>query len=191
MPQRDEQHEVTQLLIDAAQGDTAAAGRLLPLVYEQLRCAARRQMTGERAGHTLSATALVHEAYLRVVGPHKQAWAGRGHFYAAAAEAMRRILVDHARARGSRKRGGRAQRLALDQSMLTLDDVPGELIDLDEALSRFQREDPAKAQLVTLRFFGGLTLDQAAGAMGISPATADRHWAYARAWLYDALRDDA
>ena len=191
MSAADGQFDVTRLMIAAADGDLTAAEQLLPLVYEQLRQDARVRMGGERHGHTLSATALVHEAYLRVVGPNKAAWAGRGHFYAAAAQAMRRILVDHARAKGARKRGGRARRIALDQSMLTLDDVPGELLDLEDALTRLEQEDPGKAQLVTLRFFGGLTMDQAAAALGLSPATADRHWAFARAWLYDALRDDS
>jgi RNA polymerase sigma factor (TIGR02999 family) len=132
----------------------------------------------------------VHEAYLRLVGPEGEAgrdWDSRGHFFAAAAEAMRRILIDRARARGAVKRGGSAKRLVLDPEMLMLDAVPAELTDLDEALGRLEVEDPQKAALVKLRFFGGLTLKQAAAALGLPATTADRHWAYARAWLYQAL----
>jgi RNA polymerase sigma factor (TIGR02999 family) len=132
----------------------------------------------------------VHEAYLRLVGSgasNDPKWDSRGHFFAAAAEAMRRILIDRARQRGTAKHGGGLKRIALDPAMLTLDDVPAEVLDLDDALNRLAREDPAKAKLVSLRFFGGMTLPQAATALGISQATANRHWAYARAWLFHEL----
>jgi RNA polymerase sigma factor (TIGR02999 family) len=173
-------------------GDPRTAAELLPLVYEELRSLAEARLAQERPGQTLQATALVHEAYLRLVGPaqnSEKGWDSRGHFFAAAAEAMRRILIDHARARGAVKRGGSAKRLTLDPAMLSLDSIPSEVADLDEALTRFEAEDPQKAALVKLRFYGGLTLKQAAAALGLAPTTADRHWAYARAWLFEALSD--
>jgi len=183
--------DVTRILDAIDRGDAGASERLLPLVYDELRSLADRRLAQE-SGHSLQATALVHEAFLRLVGPEEAApiqWDGRGHFFAAAAEAMRRILIDRARARGAVKRGGGAQRIRLDPDLLTLDAVPPEIIDLDEALTKFAREEPDKAQLVKLRFFAGLTLRQAAAVQGISLTTADRHWAYARAWLYDELDD--
>lgn len=181
---------VTQILSAIDSGDPQAAAELLPLVYEELRKLADARLAQERKGQTLQATALVHEAYLRLVGPDRdedKCWDSRGHFYAAAAEAMRRILIDRARARGAVKRGGPARRLTLDPAMLTLDAIPSEVAELDEALTRFEAEDPQKAALVKLRFYGGLTLKQAAAALGMPPTTADRHWAYARAWLFQAL----
>jgi RNA polymerase sigma factor (TIGR02999 family) len=162
--------DITSILTAIDSGDTEAAKSLLPLVYDELRKLAAQRMAKEAAGHTLQATALVHEAYLRLVG--------------AAAEAMRRILIDHARAKGAAKRGGSLRKPQLDASHLTLGNVPAELLDLDESLGKLGQEDPVKAELVKLRFFAGLTLDQAAKVLGISPATADRHWSYARAWLY-------
>ncbi|MCA9306438.1 MAG: sigma-70 family RNA polymerase sigma factor [Phycisphaerales bacterium] len=186
-----EEIPITLLIESAGKGDVDAAARLLPLVYGQLRAAAQIQLTGERAGHTLQATALVHEAYLRMVGPGDVPWAGRAHFFAAAAESMRRILIDHARARGAAKRGGvhrkRVNEMSLDALSLTLDVDPSLMLDLDEALRAFESEEPKKAELVKLRFFAGLTLEQAGKALGLSPATADRHWAYARAWLFSRL----
>ncbi|MHC5023450.1 MAG: sigma-70 family RNA polymerase sigma factor [Planctomycetota bacterium] len=182
--------DVTRILTAIDKGDTEAAESLLPLVYDELRKLAAQRMAKEAAGHTLQATALVHEAYLRLVGPElnlNSGWEGRGHFFAAAAEAMRRILIDHARAKGAVKRGGSRRKLPLEASQLTLGRVPAELLDLDESLGRLAEEDPVKAELVKLRFFAGLTLDEAAKILGISPATADRHWAYARAWLYDDI----
>jgi RNA polymerase sigma factor (TIGR02999 family) len=179
--------DVTRILTAIDSGDTEAARSLLPLVYDELRQLAARRMAKEAAGHTLQATDLVHEAYLRLVGPDRDVdrrWDSRGHFFAAAAEAMRRILIDHARAKGAVKRGGALRKVQLDASRLTLGDVPVELLDLDESLGKLAQEDPAKAELVKLRFFGGLTLNDAARVLGISPATADRHWSYARAWLY-------
>jgi RNA polymerase sigma factor (TIGR02999 family) len=183
---------VTQILSAIDSGDPQAAAKLLPLVYQELRKLADARLAQERPGQTLPATALVHEAYLRLVGPDHgdKSWDSRGHFFAAAAEAMRRILIDRARARGAVKRGGAAQLLTLDPTLLSLDSVSSEIVDLDEALTRFEAEDPEKAALVKLRFFGGLTLKQAAGALGLAPTTADRHWAYARAWLFRALAPD-
>ena len=171
-------------------GDQEASKALLPLVYAELRRLAARLMAKEAVGHTLQATALVHEAWLRLVGSSDQElarWDSRGHFFAAAAESMRRILIDRARAKGTQKRTGDPRRLRLDQDPLADGDLSAELIDLDEALTRFAAEDPTKAELVKLRYFAGLTLEQAAGVLNLSPATADRHWSYARAWLYTAM----
>ncbi len=185
--------DVTRILDAIERGDAQAAQALLPLVYDELRLLASARLARERPGQTLQATALVHEAYLRLVGPAhdgERLWNNRGHFFAAAAEAMRRILVDRARANGAIKRGGSARRLALDPAVLSLDSVPSEIADLDEALTKFEAEDPEKAALVKLRFYGGLTLKEAGTALGMAPSTADRHWAYARAWLYRALSSD-
>ena len=184
---------VTAILNAMRSGDPAAANQLLPAVYKDLRAMAAQRMAQESSAHTLDATALVHEAYLRLIGPdggEELRWDSRGHFYAAAAEAMRRILIDHARAKRSAKRGGSYRRLSLDDAVLPLADISNELIDLDQALVRLEEEDRQKAELVKLRFFAGLTLEQAAKVLGISPATADRHWAYARAWLYAELEDN-
>jgi len=181
---------VTHILSAIDSGDPRASADLLPLVYEELRKLADARLAQERPGQTLQATALVHEAYLRLIGPDHESqneWDSRGHFFAAAAEAMRRILIDRARSKGALKRGGSARHLTLDPAMLSLDSIPAEVADLDEALTRFEAEDPQKAALVKLRFYGGLTLKQAASALGLAPATADRHWAYARAWLFQAL----
>jgi RNA polymerase sigma factor (TIGR02999 family) len=181
--------DVTRLLDAASAGDPAAAADLLPLVYAELRKLAAAWLARERPGQTLDATALVHEAFLRLVGgdrPHD--WNGRGHFFGAAAEAMRRILIDQARRKGRPKHGGDRDRVDLDE--LAVPPAAGradDLLALDEALTALAREDPAKAELVKLRYFAGLTLDQAAACLGISPATAKRHWAVARAWLFDAL----
>jgi RNA polymerase sigma factor (TIGR02999 family) len=171
------------------QGDPQAAERLLPLVYDELRTLASRRLGREPPGQSLQATALVHEAYLRLAGGDPcRRWDGREHFFAAAAEAMRRILVDRARDRRRLKRGGGRGRVDLDLGSVPLD-VPGDdLIDLDEALTDLGREDPLCARLVTLRFFAGLTQAEAAEALGLARRTADRHWAYARAWLYERLR---
>ena len=177
--------KVTTLLNDAGAGDRRAAAELLPLVYEQLRALAGRKMRHEGADQTLQATALVHEAYLRLVDTSKvQLWQSRWQFFAAAAESMRRILVDHARRRGRIKRGGEMNRVDLDKVELTVNDPPDELIALDEALTELALQHPEKAQLVNLRYFGGLTHEEAAHALGVSISTADRNWAYARAWLY-------
>lgn len=183
--------DVTRILDAIDRGDAAASERLLPLVYDELRALADRRLASERPGQTLQATALVHEAYLRLVGQAApDQWANRGHFFAAAAEAMRRILIDRARARGAVKRGGSARRMKLDPESLTLDAVPPELVDLDAAMTRLAAEDPVKAQLVQLRYFAGLSTRQAAAVLGIPTTTADRHWTYARAWLYREMSGD-
>jgi RNA polymerase sigma factor (TIGR02999 family) len=182
--------DVTRLLDAAAAGDSRAANDLLPLVYDELRKLAAARMTGEAPGQTLQATALVHEAYLRLVGD--QRFDHRGHFFAAAAEAMRRILVDQARKRSSEKRGGGRRRVDLADAGALLaapaDHAADDLLALDEALAAFEVEDPARARLVKLRYFAGLSIPEAAAALGVSPATAKRQWVYARAWLYGRLR---
>jgi RNA polymerase sigma factor (TIGR02999 family) len=184
--------KLTSLLGAAGAGDPRASADLLPLVYEQLRAMAGRHMYRERPDHTLQATALVHEAYVRLVdGAAQKHWESRWQFFAAAAEAMRRILVDRARARARLKRGGRAQRVELESLELTVHDPPDELLALDEALAELAREHPEKARLVNLRYFAGLTHAEAAEALGISVSTADRHWAYARAWLYRRMAEAA
>ena len=176
---------LTRLLNQAGAGDCGAAAELLPLVYEQLRALAGRRMRQERPDLTLQATALVHEAYLRLVDTTQvQLWESRWHFFAAAAESMRRILVENARRRGRIKRGGDRRRVNVDEIVLAVADPPDDLVALDEALVALAAEHPAKAQLVNLRYFGGLTHAESAQALGISVSTADRHWAYARAWLY-------
>ena len=181
------QEDVTRILSAIERGDPAAAEKLLPLVYDELRKLASQRLSQEKAGQTLQATALVHEAYLRLVNvQHVQQFCGRGHFFAAAAEAMRRILVESARRRKSQKRGGGWIRDELDA--VAAPEPDDELLALDEALQELAAIDPAKAKLVELRYFAGLTSDQAAEALDISPSTADRHWAYARAWLRAAIQ---
>src|SRR5262245_37870964 len=180
--------DVTRLLDAAAVGDARAAAELLPLVYAELRKLAAARMAAESPGQTLAATALVHEAYLRLVGDRQ--FAGRGHFFAAAAEAMRCILIDRARRRKSRKRGGDLCRLELDPAALPADPddrAAEDLLALDQALQQLEAEDPAKARLVKLRYFAGLSIRDAADALGISTSTAKRHWTYARAWLFGKL----
>jgi RNA polymerase sigma factor (TIGR02999 family) len=184
--------EVTRILSAIEQGDPHAAEQLLPLVYDELRKLAAARLKGDKPGQTLQATALVHEAYIRLVDVERtQHWKSRGHFFAAAAEAMRRIVIDGARRKASLKRGGNLQRLALDQIDVTGSEEPDKLLAVDEALIRLEEHDPAKAKLVELRFFAGLTIDEAALALGISAATANRHWAYARAWLQAEIASDA
>jgi RNA polymerase sigma factor (TIGR02999 family) len=179
--------DVTRLLEAAQAGDRQAAADLLPLVYEELRTLAAARMANEVPHHTLDATALVHEAYLRLVGD--QQFESRGHFFAAAAEAMRRILVDHARARAADKRGGRRNRKPLDDAARWAES-PEHLIDLDDALARFASEEPRKAELVVMRFFGGMSTAEAAAALGVSVPTAERWWAFARTWLYAELDEE-
>jgi RNA polymerase sigma factor (TIGR02999 family) len=178
-------NNVTRILNAAAQGDPQAAGELLPLVYEELRRLAAQRVSAERADQTLQATALVHEAYLRLVDvDDPQQWNGRGHFFAAAAEAMRRILVESARRRKQLKRGGGVQRETLDEREIAAPaDAPDDLLELDAALERLAGEDAQSAQLVKLRYFAGLTIPQAAEILGISPRKADFIWSFARAWL--------
>ena len=160
---------------------------LLPLVYDQLRGLARRQMKAERVDHTLQATALVNEAFCRLVGDRKIPWDGPAHFYAAAAEAMRRILIDYARTRGRQKRGGNRKRVPLTDINLGDSDACDDILALDEALSRLEGENAEAAKVVQLRFFAGLSIDETAEAMGLSPRTVDRRWKFARAWLYQNM----
>jgi RNA polymerase sigma factor (TIGR02999 family) len=181
-------HEVTRILSAIEQGDPHAAEHLLPLVYEELRQLAAQRLAQEKPGQTLQATALVHEAYLRLVDVEQaQQWNSRGHFFAAAAEAMRRILINRARDRGTLKRGGRWRRVDFDAITDPLATTDADLLDLNEALEQLGRDFPQAAQVVQLRFFAGLTLDEAAAALGISARTADRQWAFARAWLLRSL----
>jgi RNA polymerase sigma factor (TIGR02999 family) len=184
-------NEVTRILSAVEQGDPHAANQLLPLVYDELRKLAAQKLAHEAPGQTLQPTALVHEAYIRLVDVAKaQHWNSRGHFFAAAAEAMRRILVDNARRKGSVKHGGGRQRLDLD-AVCSLVQVPvDDLLALDEALSRLATLSPVRAELVKLRFFVGLTMVDTAKALRISLTTAERHWTYARAWLYAEILGD-
>ena len=182
--------DVTRILTEIEQGDSHAAGQLLPLVYEELRKLAAQRLAQEMPGHTLQATALVHDAYVRLVDVKKvQHWDSRGHFFAAAAEAMRRILVERARQKGTLKRGGGARPIDLEHISLAIDDPSCELLALDDALGELERNDPQAAQLVKLRFFTGLTHQQAADALGITRRRADRLWTLARAWLYQRMGD--
>jgi RNA polymerase sigma factor (TIGR02999 family) len=174
--------ELTQILDAAAAGDRQAAAQILPLVYDELRKLAAARMAAEAPGHTLNATALVHEAYLRLIGD--QQFDGQGHFFAAAAEAMRRILVDAARRKRRAKHGGDRNRVSLDGVAPVAPDLRNDLVELDAALTRLATEDPQAARLVELRHFAGMTLPEAAQVLGISARTADRVWAYARAWLH-------
>jgi RNA polymerase sigma factor (TIGR02999 family) len=178
--------DATRLIEAAVAGDLKAAADLLPLVYDELRRLAAARLASENPGQTLQATALVHEAYLRLVGrtAGDQGWENRGHFFAAAAEAMRRILVEAARRKKAEKHGGGLQRHAADEFAVAAPDPGEDLVALDDALIRFEEYDPAKAELVKLRYFTGLTIDEVAATLGISPATAKRHWAYSRAWLF-------
>lgn len=183
--------EVSQLLIAADNGDPRAAADLLPLVYAELRKLAAARLAAEPVGQTLQPTALVHEAYVRLVGGEQpQDWNGRGHFFAAAAEAMRRILVENARRKGRVRHGGEHNRIDLAQLSVAGEPPDYDLLALDEALDRLEAEEPASAAVVKLRFFGGLTAEQSAAALGVSLRTAKRHWAYARAWLFEALGGD-
>lgn len=177
-------NEITQILSAIEQGKPQAAEQLLPLVYDELRKLAAAKLAHEKPGQTLQATALVHDAYLRLVDvPTAQRWETRGHFFAAAAEAMRRILVENARRKRSLKGGGQMTRVDLDQAAVTIDPEPDDLLALEEGLSRLAREDAAAAELAKLRLFAGLTVDDAAQALGISRTTGFRHWTYARAFL--------
>src|SRR5262245_17727990 len=182
--------EVTRILGQIEQGDPQAAERLLPLVYHELRRLAAQKLAREKPGQTLQATALVHEAYLRLVGVEQaQHWDGRGHFFAAAAEAMRRILIDSVRRKRRPKHGGDRTRVNLDEACSLAEGPADDLLALDEALDQLAREEPAKAELVKLRYFAGFSLEEAGELLGLSRTTAKRHWAYARAWLYAALQE--
>jgi RNA polymerase sigma factor (TIGR02999 family) len=180
--------EVTRILSAIEQGDPSAAEELLPLVYDQLRQLAAQKLAHEKPGQTLQATALVHEAYLRLVDGNKaQHWDSRRHFFAAAAEAMRRILVENARRKRTVKRGDQRSRIDLDEALVVGNEPRHDLLDLDELLDQLAGADPRAAELVKLRFFAGLTGDEAAEVLGISPRSADLLWAYARAWLFEKL----
>jgi RNA polymerase sigma factor (TIGR02999 family) len=176
--------DVTCILNAIERGDAKATDELLPLVYEELRLLAAQKLSHEPPGQTLQATALVHEAYLRLVGDQPQGWNSRGHFFAAAAEAMRRILVERARRRQSAKRGRSLQKVALDEAVLPVDDAREDILALDEALAKLAQEDDKLAEVVKLRYFAGLTLSQIAELLGVTRRTVDRHWALGRAWLY-------
>jgi RNA polymerase sigma factor (TIGR02999 family) len=181
--------EVTRILSAIEQGDPQAAEQLLPLVYDELRKLAAQRLAHEKPGQTFQATALVHEAYLRLIGPEMPSWNGRGHFFSAAAEAMRRILIENARRKQSAKHGGALHRVDLDGVDVPTCAPSEDVLALDDALSKLAAEDPAKAELVKLRFFGGLSVEDAGRVLGISRATADRYWSYARVWLYSELNE--
>jgi RNA polymerase sigma factor (TIGR02999 family) len=182
-------NEVTRILSAIERGDPHAAEQLLPLVYDELRKLAALKLAQEQPGQTLDATALVHEAYLRLIGTATESsWDSRGHFFAAAAEAMRCILIDNARRKRRPKHGGDRRRVALEEAVVVAE-PPDEILALDDALRTFAQQEPVKAELVKLRFFAGLTLPQAAQVLGISVATAERYWTYARVWLYAELNE--
>jgi RNA polymerase sigma factor (TIGR02999 family) len=183
--------EVTRILGQVERGDSHATDELLPLVYDELRQLAGQRLANESPGHTLQATALVHDVYLRLVGvDNLQQWENRSHFFAAAAEAMRRILVEQARRKQTQRHGGLAKRVELDHVEPAAKCRDEDLLALDEALERLEQLDKVKAELVKLRYFAGLTIPQAANALGVSVTTANRYWTYARAWLHEALRSD-
>ncbi len=184
--------DLTQVLKDASGGSRTAADRLLPLVYDELRRLAQSRMAEERSDHTLQATALVHEAYLKLIDMDRVEWQNRAHFFALAAKAIRRILIDHARAKNRAKRGGGERNLSLDEALT----IPAEGLDMNivalhEALERFAEEEPIRAQVVELRFFGGLSGEEIAEVLGVDRRTVTRYWQHARAWLYRELQDDA
>jgi RNA polymerase sigma factor (TIGR02999 family) len=184
-------NDVTQILSRIESGDLIAAEQLLPLVYDELRRLAAQRLAQEKPGQTLQATALVHEAYLRLVDVDQaQQWNSRGHFFGAAAEAMRRILVDNARRRQSLKQGGQFQRQDANLDQLCREEVSSDILAVDEALVTLAQENPPVAKIVELRFFAGLTLDEAALALGVSVRTANRYWTYAKAYLHNAIHDD-
>lgn len=184
-------NDITRILVAISEGDGLASEQLLPMIYEELRSLAASKLAQESPGQTLEATALVHEAYVRLVNSEvEQKWNHRGHFFAAAAEAMRRILVEKARRKQRVKHGGENQRVELDDERLVCSIPSEQIVALDEALERFGQEEPEKAQLVKLRFFAGLSIEETAEVLGISRATAARHWTYARAWLFDAISDE-
>jgi RNA polymerase sigma factor (TIGR02999 family) len=182
--------DVTRILTAIEQGDARAADELLPLVYQELRRLAAQKISQEPPGQTLQATALVHEAYIKLVGAEAQTFSGRTHFFAAAAEAMRRILIDNARRKYRLKRGGDKKKVALDDIEPAVESPSDDLIALDEALERLAKMDKVKADLVKLRYFAGLTLEQAAGLLNLPKRTAKRYWAHARAWLYRQVNEE-
>jgi RNA polymerase sigma factor (TIGR02999 family) len=179
--------DITRLLRAWREGDRAALDELTPLIYEELRRRAAHQLRRERRGHTLQATALVHEAFIRLAGQHTPEWRDRAHFYAIASRVMRQVLVDHARARHAKKRGDGATRLSLDEALLISQDHNRGLVALDDALTELAAQDERKARLVEIRFFGGLSIEDTAEVLGLSPATVKRHWSFARAWLHKQI----
>jgi RNA polymerase sigma factor (TIGR02999 family) len=179
--------DVTRILNAIEEGDEKSSEKLLPLVYEELRLLAAQKMSQEKPGQTIQATALVHEAYIRLVGSEAKDWRSRGHFFAAAAEAMRRILVDNARRKRSLKHGGQSQKVKLSEAFLAIEGPKEDLLALNEALDKLAHEDEKLAELVKLRYFAGLTLEQTATIMDIGRRTADRYWALGRAWLYQEM----
>ena len=184
-------NDITRILSAIELGDSKATQELLPLIYDELRKLAAQRLAQEKPGQTLQATALVHEAYVRLVGDQEgRGWDSRGHFFAAAAEAMRRILVERARGKGRVKRGGEWRRVDMEDLALAISAPPDLLLTLDEAIAGLEAEDSAAAALVRLRYYAGLSVEQAGASLGISTATAYRHWAYARAWLASDLLDD-
>jgi len=182
------ENDVTRLLEHVRQGDERADERLMAAVYEELRGLASARLAKEQAGQTIQATALVHEAYLRLFGDEPKDWKGRRYFFAACAEAMRRILVERARAKGRLKRGGQRERVPLEEAAVLAEEPSVDLLALDEALEALAGEAPRKAELVKLRYFTGLTMEEAALALGVSKPTAERDWTFAKAWLYDRMR---
>lgn len=187
----DSRDEVTELLVRWNDGDLAARDALIPLVYDELRRVAKKNLAGQRTDHTLQATALVHEAYLRLVNRKAANWQGRVHFFALAAQMMRQILVDHARMRNAAKRGGGASTLLFEDAAAAGEEVNLDLIGLDKAMKRLASLDARQSQIVELRFFGGLSIEEAARVVDVSPATAKREWATARVWLHHAMESDA
>lgn len=183
--------DATHLLRAAAEGNEQASQDLLPIVYRQLRALAAERMRQERPDHTLQPTALVHEAFLKLVGPRSTPWAGEAHFFAAAAEAMRQILIDHAKAKGRQKRGGKRAREAVNLADVAAIENSDEILALDDALCRLEQQEPEVGQVVRLRFFAGLSIDQIAAMLQIAPRTVDRRWQFARAWLFRELADDS
>lgn len=178
---------ITQLLMDWRGGDSAALEKLAPIVYEEMRRIARRYMKGERAGHTLQTSALVNEAYMRLVDHNNIQWENRAHFFAVAAQAMRRVLVDHARNRNYQKRGGGAHKVEFDEAWMAASERAAEFIALNDALTDLENVDPRKGKVVEMRYFGGLSVEETAEALGVSPITVKRDWNLARAWLLRAL----
>jgi RNA polymerase sigma factor (TIGR02999 family) len=182
-------HEVTQLLADWSHGDTSALDRLMPLVYEELRRLARHYLSRERPNHTLQTTALVNEAYLRLVGQRHALWQNRAHFFAVSAQVMRHILVDHARGHARQKRGGELARISLDEAAIMSPARAGEVLALDEALRALEEIDARRSRVVELRYFGGLSIEETAEVLRVKPITVSRDWRWAKAWLYRALTE--
>jgi RNA polymerase sigma factor (TIGR02999 family) len=183
--------DVTQLLVASSAGDRAAMDRLMPLVYDELRRLAQSYLRDERPGHTLQGTALVHEAYLRLIDQKHVQWQNRAHFFGLASQMIRRILVDHARGYHAAKRGASAPKLSLDEAIAVPENRDLDLIGLDDALNGLAKLDPEQSRIVELRFFGGLSIEETAAVVGVSPATVNREWATARAWLFREMRKGA